>query len=151
MIELGWWSLFFHFLRKHYKAWPTDRRTDTCSYRDARTHLIIVNTNIIFNRNCIFYIPITGKMLLAQFMLSAWENVDDGLKRCSGKDMECAVRIIQHFKKVDSRYTNIPTYHPYISIRDAQLPILLFRKQRTPKFTKSCEWKIIPMKLKKRN
>ena len=32
-----------HFLRKQYKALrtdgPTDRRTDTCSYRDARTHL----------------------------------------------------------------------------------------------------------------
>ena len=37
MIELGWWSFFEHFLQKHYIH--TDGRTDTRSYRDARTHL----------------------------------------------------------------------------------------------------------------
>ena len=45
---------FMHFSRKHYIRTdrPTDRRTDTPSYRDARTHL-----KIFTNSQCHSYLP----------------------------------------------------------------------------------------------
>ena len=43
MIELGRRSIFLHFQQKHYRQTDrlTDWWTDTCCYRDVRTHLKI--------------------------------------------------------------------------------------------------------------